>query len=98
MNIEDRRFAIQLVVSDRPFNLETMPRLDVFSLYRLYAIQGRLGTNACHALRLGFFSDQQSARTLCDGMRPLFRFASVVQVSAAEQARFEKDPVNHVAG
>jgi hypothetical protein len=93
--MEDRMskwFAIQLVVSDRPFNLDSMPRLDVFTLYRLYAIQGRLGTNACHALRLGFFSEQQLARKICEDMHALFRFASVVQVSAAEQARFEQAP------
>jgi hypothetical protein len=89
-------FAVQLVVSDRPFNLETMPRLDVFTAYRLYAIQGRLGTNACHALRLGFFADRQSALSLCADIQALFRFASVVQVSAAEQARFEKAPKQEV--
>ena len=94
--MEDRSreqwFAIQLVVSDRPFNFETMPRLDVFAAYRLYAIQGRLGTRACYALRLGFFGEQQFARSLCQDMHALFRFASVVQVSAAERARFEKAP------
>lgn len=89
-------FAVQLVVSDRPFNLETMPHLDVFTAYRLYAIQGRLGTNACHALRLGFFADRQSALSLCADIQALFRFASVVQVSAAEQARFEKAPKQEV--
>jgi len=91
-----RWFAIQLVVSDRPFNFETLPRLDVFAAYRLYAIQGRLGTRACHALRLGFFGEQQVAQSLCEDMQALFRFASVVQVSAAEQARFEKAPDREV--
>lgn len=89
-------FAIQLVVSDRPFNMDTMPRLDVFAAYSLYAIQGRLGTNACYALRLGFFGERKLARTLCEDMQALFRFASVVQVSAAERARFEKAPTEEV--
>jgi hypothetical protein len=98
--MEDRMskwFAIQLVVSDRPFHLDSMPRLDVFTLYRLYVVQGRLGTNPCHALRLGFFSEQQVARKICEDMHALFRFASVVQVTAAEQARFEKAPHQEAA-
>lgn len=89
-------FCIQLVVSDRPFNFEAMPRLEVFAAYRLYAIQGRLGTKACYALRLGFFGEQQVARSLCEDMQALFRSASVVQVSAAEQARFAKAPEQNV--
>lgn len=93
---QQKWFSIQLVVSDRPFNLETMPRLDVFALYRLYAVQGRLGTKACYALRMGFFNDRQSAQTLCSDIQALFRAASVVQVSAAEQARFEKAPSQEV--
>lgn len=86
-------FAVQLAVSDRPVNLETLPRFEVFASWRLYAIQGRLGANACYALRLGFFSDQESARQICSDLKAFYRSASVVQVSAAEQVRFEKAPI-----
>jgi hypothetical protein len=89
---QQKWFAIQLVVSDRPVNLEAMPRLDVFANYRLYAVQGRLGTKPCHALRLGFFTEHASALKMSEDMKALFRFSSVVQVSAAEQARFEGVP------
>lgn len=85
---QQKWFAVQLAVSDRPANLETLPRFEVFAFYRVYAIQGRLGANACHALRLGFFSEQESARAICADLRAFYRSASVVQVSAAEQARF----------
>jgi hypothetical protein len=89
-------FAVQLAVSDRPVNLEALPRFDVFATHRLYAIQGRLGANACYALRLGFFTEQGAARTICEDLQAYYRSASVVQVSEAEQARFEKVPTLEV--
>lgn len=87
---QQKWFAVQLAVSDRPVNLDTLPRFDVFATYRLYAIQGRLGANPCYALRLGFFTEQESARTICADLKAFYRSASVVQVSAAEQVRFER--------
>lgn len=89
---QQKWFAVQLAVSDRPVNLETLPRFEVFATYRLYALQGRLGANACYALRLGFFTDQESARQICSDLKAFYRSAAVVQVSAAEQVRFEKAP------
>ena len=89
---QQKWFAVQLAVSDRPVNLEALPRFEVFATYSLYAIQGRLGANACYALRLGFFTDQESARQVCADLTAFYRSASVVQVSAAEQVRFEKAP------
>lgn len=89
---QQKWFAVQLAVSDRPVNLETMPRFDVFANHRLYAIQGRLGAKACYALRLGFFTERESAQTICMDLMAFYRSASVVQVSEAEQARFERVP------
>jgi hypothetical protein len=89
---QQKWFAVQLAVSDRPVNLETLPRFEVFATHRLYAIQGRLGANPCYALRLGFFTDQESARQICADLKAFYRSASVVQVSAAEQVRFDKAP------
>src|SRR5688500_1876514 len=89
---QQKWFAVQLAVSDRPVNLEALPRFEVFATYRLYAIQGRLGANPCYALRLGFFTDQESARQICADLKAFYRSASVVQVSAAEQVRFDKAP------
>jgi hypothetical protein len=89
---QQKWFAVQLAVSDRPVNLETLPRFEVFGTYRLYAIQGRLGANSCYALRLGFFTEQEPARQICTDLKAFYRSASVVQVSAAEQVRFERAP------
>jgi hypothetical protein len=89
---QQKWFAVQLAVSDRPVNLETMPRFEVFAAHSLYAIEGRLGANACYALRLGFFTEQESARTICGDLTAFYRSASVVRVSEAEQARFNRVP------
>ena len=89
---QQKWFAVQLAVSDRPVNLEALPRFDVFASHNLYAVQGRLGAAPCYALRLGFFQERELARTICVDLQAFYRSASVVQVSAAEQARFEKVP------
>jgi hypothetical protein len=88
---QDQRkwFAIQLVVSDRPVNLETMPRLDIFVSYRLYAVENQQGATSRYTLRLGFFTEAETAQTICEYAKTFFRSPSVVRVSAGEQARFD---------
>jgi hypothetical protein len=81
-------YAIQLVVSDRPLNLDTMPRLEVFASHRLYAVAGKQDGASRHALRMGFFPDEESAGTICGYLKTFFSSPSVVRVSAAEQERF----------
>ncbi len=83
-----RWFVVQLVLSDRPINLDMMPRLEVFDSYRLYTVAGRQDGGHVHALRLGFFSDDLSATTLCGYLKTFFESPSVVRVSAAEHERF----------
>jgi len=83
-----RWYAVQLVVSDRPVNLDMMPRLEAFTAHRLYAVIGKQGNAQQFALRLGFFPDTDSAREICEGLSNYFASPSVVRVSDAEQARF----------
>lgn len=83
-----RWYAIQLVVSERPVNLDLMPRLEVFAAHRLYAVAGEQQNATRYALRLGFFSDEASAEPICGYMRSFFSSPSIVRVSVAEQARF----------
>ena len=85
-----RWFVVQLVTSDRPINLDMMPRLEVFESYRLYTVAGRQDDGNLFALRLGFFSDDLSANTLCGYLKTFFPFPTVIRVSTAEHARFEK--------
>ena len=86
-------YVIQLVASDRPVNLDMMPRLDVFAAHRLYAvITGRRDNGFRYALRLGFFSDEASAQAICGQLSAFFAAPSIVQVSDAEHARFAQPP------
>jgi hypothetical protein len=85
---QPRWYAVQLVVSDRPINLEMMPRLESFAAHQLYALAAKHETGTWHALRLGFFPDEQSAGALCEHLRSYFSAATTVRVSVAEQTRF----------
>jgi hypothetical protein len=81
-------YAIQLVVSDRPVNLDMMPRLEVFAAHRLYTIAAKQPDGAWHALRLGFFPDEASAQVICGYLQTFFASPSIVRISTAEQSRF----------
>ena len=81
-------YAVQLVVSDKSINLDMMPRLEVFAAHQLYAIAAKQATGTWHALRLGFFPDEQSAEVLCGYLQTFFSSPSIVRVSEAEQTRF----------
>jgi hypothetical protein len=83
-----RWYAVQLVISDRPINLEMMPRLESFAAHQLYALAAKHETGTWHALRLGFFPDEHSAEALCEHLRTYFSAAAIVRVSVAEQTRF----------
>ena len=85
---QPRWYIIQIVTSNQPINLDTMPRLDVFTAYRLYTVIGQHGRSQCYALRLGFFADETSARDICGYLQDYFASPRVVRVSAAEQSRF----------
>jgi hypothetical protein len=85
---QPRWFAIQLVVSDRPINLDMMPRLDAFSAHQLYALVAKHEKGTWHALRLGFFPDERSAEKTCEHLRMYFSAPTTVRVSTAEQTRF----------
>ena len=83
-----KSYAVQLVVSDRPVNLDMMPRLEVFAAHRLYTIAAKQQSGTWHALRLGFFPDEESAQVICGYLETFFSSPSIVRVSDAEQARF----------
>ena len=80
--------VVQLTVSNRPVNLDTMPQLDAFKTHRLYVVAGVENNVPRYALRLGFFPDEVSANMTCGYLRTFFPSASITRVSAAEQARF----------
>ena len=81
-------FAVQLVTSGQPINLDMMPRLEVFASHRLYVVEARHGATSVYGLRLGFFEDEVAVNATSGYLRTFFGSPSVVRVSAAEQARF----------
>jgi hypothetical protein len=89
-----KSYAVQLVVSDRPVNLDMMPRLEVFTAHRLYTIAAKQQSGTWHALRLGFFSDEESAQVVCGYLQTFFSSPSIVRVSTAEQERFAPPSVS----
>jgi len=90
-------YVVQLVISERPVNLDTMPRLEVFASHRLYAVTGKQDNAPRYALRLGFFPDEKSAEVICGYLRTFFSSPSIVRVSAAEQARFAQPAASRAA-
>lgn len=85
---QSKWYVVQLVISDRPINLEVMPRLEIVAEHRLYTVVGRQGGRQLHALRLGFFSDVGRAQMMCKHVQTFFAAPTVVRVSMAEQERF----------
>lgn len=89
---QEKWYSIQLVVSERPVNLDAMPHLDIFEAYRVYSIANAGSGKIVYSLRLGFFREEVSAEAVSGYLRTFFPSPSVMRISAAEQARFKDAP------
>jgi hypothetical protein len=89
---QEKWFSIQLVVSERPVNLDAMPHLDIFEAYRVYSIANAGSGKIVYSLRLGFFREEVSAEAVSGYLRTFFPSPTVMRISAAEQARFKDAP------
>ena len=56
-----RWFVIELALAEDAIDPDTVPNLDIFSVYRLYAVAGLDQGRIMHALRLGFFGEELAA-------------------------------------
>src|SRR3984885_10472035 len=83
-----RWFAIQLSLAEDPFDPETLPNLDIFSVYRLYSVAGIDNGRIVHALRLGFFTEQIAAGAVASYLTAFYDKPAIKRVSAAERERF----------
>jgi SPOR domain len=83
-----RWFVIQLSLSEDAFDPETVPNLDIFSLYRLYCVAGIDQGRIVHALRLGFFSEEIAASAVASYLAAFYDKPAIKRVSAAERQRF----------
>jgi SPOR domain len=83
-----RWFVIQLSLSEDAYDPETVPNLDIFSVYRLYCVAGIDQGRIVHALRLGFFSEEIAASAVASYLAAFYDKPAIKRVSAAERQRF----------
>jgi hypothetical protein len=83
-----RWFVIQLSLSEDAFDSDTVPNLDIFSVYRLYCVAGIDQGRILHALRLGFFTEEVAAAAVASYLAEFYGKPIVKRVSAAERNRF----------
>ena len=80
-------FAVQLQWSVQPVDLTRVPPLAIFNAYTLYTIDGNREGRKWYGLRLGFFSDANSAKQVAQYVRSEFSSVAVVPVSPQEFER-----------
>ena len=83
-----RWFAIQLSLAEDAFDPDTLPNLDIFSVYRLYSVAGIDQGRIMHALRLGFFTEEISAGAVASYLAAFYDEPTIKRVSSAERERF----------
>jgi hypothetical protein len=83
-----RWFVIQLSLSEQAFDPDSLPNLDIFSVYRLYCVEGLDQGRVMHALRLGFFGEQIAAAAVASYLADFYDEPTVKRVSTAERERF----------
>jgi len=83
-----RWFVIELSLSEKPFDPDTVPNLDIYRLYRLYCVAARDGDRVLYALRLGFFSEEVGAQAVANYLAAHYDNPTIKRVSAAERERF----------
>jgi hypothetical protein len=78
-------FAIQLQWSVQSIDLAQVPPLAILGAYTLYTVEGNREGRKWFGLRLGFFSDANSAKTVAQYVRSEFSSVAVVPVSLRER-------------
>jgi hypothetical protein len=78
-------FSIQLQWSVQPIDLGKVPSLAIFGAYTLYTVEGSREGRRWFGLRLGFFSDANSAKQVAQYVRSEFSSVAVVPVSLKER-------------
>jgi len=78
-------FAVQLVWSVSPIEVTVLPHLAIFDAYTLYNVEGNRQGRRWYGLRLGFFSDPNSATQVANYVRSDYRSVAVVPVAIKER-------------
>lgn len=87
-------FAVQLVWSDQPIELASLPGLSIFRAYKLYKTEATRQGRLWYGLRLGFFDDAISAKQVAYYVRSRFASVAVVPISDAERAGGTERPID----
>lgn len=80
-------FAVQLLWSVSPIDMEQLPHLAIFDAYTLYNVEGNRQGRRWYGLRLGFFSDANSAKQVAYYVRSDYTSVAVVPVTVKERDR-----------
>lgn len=80
-------FAVQLIWSVSPIEIAALPHLAVFDAYTLYNVEGNRQGRKWYGLRLGFFSDPNSASQVANYVRSEYKAVAVVPVAVKERDR-----------
>jgi hypothetical protein len=80
-------FAVQLVWSVSPIDVASLAHLAIFDAYTLYNVEGNRQGRKWYGLRLGFFSDPNSATQVAHYVRSDYRAVAVVPVANKERDR-----------
>jgi hypothetical protein len=78
-------YVVQLRWSTRPIDISQLPAMAIFDAYTLYNAEGINGAQHWYGLRLGFFTDADSAKQVANYVRSEFPSVSVVPIAAAER-------------
>jgi hypothetical protein len=80
-------FAVQLAWSVTPIDVSAMPHMAIFDAYTLYNVEGNRQGRKWYGLRLGFFSDPNSATQVANYVRGDYRSVAVIPVAVKERDR-----------
>src|SRR5690606_34745123 len=80
-------FAVQLIWSVSPIDVAALPHLAIFEAYTLYNVEGNRQGRKWYGLRLGFFSDPNSATQVANYVRSDYKSVAVVPVAVKERDR-----------
>jgi hypothetical protein len=78
-------YVVQLRWSTRPIDISQLPAMAIFDAYTLYNAEGSNGAQHWYGLRLGFFTDADSAKQVANYVRSEFASVSVVPIATAER-------------
>jgi hypothetical protein len=78
-------FAVQLVWAVSPIDVASLPHLAIFDAYTLYNVEGSRQGRKWYGLRLGFFSDPNSATQVAHYVRSDYQAVAVVPVAIKER-------------